>query len=288
MTDLLRQFMHNMQAHHKGDYIYRLKEAIQHIALLGLWRANFFDHAAFYGGTCLRILYGLNRFSEDLDFSLLRANSQFNFDPYLVAIEREIKSFGLTMKVEQKKKTNEAPIFSAFIKGKTSMQLITIGVPEDITKKMHKNELVKIKLEVDIDPPGNFETEIRYQLDPIPYFIRSYQQPDLFAGKMHALLCRNWQSRIKGRDWFDFVWYISKKIPLRIAHLHNRLINSGHLDRDKLFDHKNVIELLMTKISELDVPLAKEDVLPFINNSSIVTCWSREFFEELALKLTFI
>ncbi len=152
---------------------------------------------------------------------------------------------------------------------------------------MHKNELVKIKLEIDVDPPGNFQTEICHLYSPIPYFVGSYQQPDLFSRKIHALLCRNWKSRIKGRDWFDFMWCISKNIPLYTAHLRERLINSGHLEANEIFENKNVIELFLEKISQLNITLAKEDVLPFINDSAIVARWSREFFEELTRRLTF-
>ncbi|MBM4222329.1 MAG: nucleotidyl transferase AbiEii/AbiGii toxin family protein [Gammaproteobacteria bacterium] len=288
MTDLLRHLMSDSQFNQTDDYMFRLKEAVQHITLLGLWRANFFDHAAFYGGTCLRILYGLNRFSEDLDFSLLQPQIQFNLEPYFVAIEKEVEAFGLTMKVEHKKKVHDSPIMSAFIKGNTSVQLMTIAVPDNITKRIHKNQLVKIKFELDTEPPQVFDTEIRRFYSPIPYFVRAYKQPDLFAGKMHALLCRAWQSRIKGRDWFDFVWYVSKNIPLHTAHLRQRLINSGHLELSNSFDHKNVIELLMDKIATLDINLAKDDVLPFVNDYSILACWSREFFEELARRITFI
>lgn len=251
MTDLLRQLLNDSQLHHTGDYVSRLKEAVQHIALLGLWRSNFFDHAAFYGGTSLRILYGLNRFSEDLDFSLLKPQSEFNVKPYLIAIEKELEAFGLATKVEGKNKVNESSIMSSFIKGNTFMQLMTIAASINMTKSMHKNELIKIKFELDIDPPLGFETEICHLYSPIPYFVRSYKQPDLFAGKMHALLCRAWQARIKGRDWFNFVWYVSKNIPLHTAHLRERLINSGHLEVGKVFDHKNVIELLMEKLHNL-------------------------------------
>jgi len=288
MNHLLHQFINNQQSHNKAAYLSKLKEAIQSLALLGLWRANFFDHAAFYGGTCLRILYGLNRFSEDLDFSLLKPQADFDLTRYLQAIENEMKSFGLSMTACQKQKVNNSPIISAFIKGQTYLQFLNIEVPKHITQHMYKNECITIKFEIDIDPPGDFQTEIRPLYHPIPFFVRSYQQPDLFAGKMHALLCRTWKTRMKGRDWFDFIWYVSNNIPLHTDHLRQRLIQSGHLQSHENFEHTHVIELLLAKLAQIDITLAKEDVLPFVSDSAVVACWSRSFFEELSGHIQFV
>lgn len=139
-----------------ADYENALKEIIQEIGLLGLYRAKFFEHAAFYGGTSLRILYGLDRFSEDLDFSLLKPDANFSLKPYLDAIKTELNALDFSVTVMTKDKNIETPIESAFIKANTKEHLLKIKVPEIISDRMHSNANLNIKLEVDTDPPPGF------------------------------------------------------------------------------------------------------------------------------------
>ena len=180
-----------------------LREILQQSALLGLARHNFFEHAAFYGGTALRILYGLDRFSEDLDFSLLKPNLQFNFRPFLDGCQKELASFGFTIETQIKK--NES-VVSAFLKANTLKLLMTIEETDRI-KGIHPEEKISIKLEIDTDPPSGFEIETKLVSQPLPFYIVSYVQKDLFAGKMHAILCRERKINVKGRDWYDLIWF---------------------------------------------------------------------------------
>ena len=172
------------------DYEHALKEIIQEIALLGLWRSKFFEHAAFYGGTALRILYQLDRFSEDLDFSLLSTNRAFDLLPYLQAITMELTAFGFEVTAAKKEKNVNTAIQSAFLKANTLEHLLKIQAPQALVDRQHGRTLLKIKIEIDTDPPQNFDTEIVHLLQPIPFWVKAYTLPDLFAGKVSAVLAR--------------------------------------------------------------------------------------------------
>lgn len=268
------------------DYINALKEIFQEIALLGLWRAKFYEKAAFYGGTALRILYGLDRFSEDLDFSLLKADKNFDLFAYNQAIKDELNGFGFDVNVDTKVKNKESNIESAFIKAETKKQLLLIEVSPHVISRIHNMNNIKIKMEIDINPPGKFKTETKTLLQPIPFSVKTYQLPDLFAGKIHALLCRPWQQRVKGRDWYDFVWYISRNTLINLTHLRERLIQSGALEKKSKFTASDLNAMLTNKIKNTDFDNAKKDILPFINDPQAVALWSNEFFLGLIDKIT--
>lgn len=261
------------------DYKNALKEIIQEIALLGLYRADFFNKAAFYGGSCLRIFHSLNRFSEDLDFSLLDKDTNFDIEHYCKYIKDELGSFGFEMKVEKKSKIIETNIESAFIKGGTRIQLMNISSLIPNISKLHKNEIIKVKIEVDTVPPGKADYEVKYQLVPIPYHVRTFDLPSLFAGKVHAILCRNWgESRIKGRDLYDFVWYLSQGTKINIIHLSERMKQTKHLLNDEVLTMEKLKRLLTAKFEEIDYKAAKADVSVFIKDLSELDLWSKEFF----------
>lgn len=261
-----------------------LREIQQEIVLLGLYDAGFFKHAAFYGGTALRILHNLPRFSEDLDFSLLESNKKFNLTPYEDAIISRLKAFGFDVTIEIKEKNNNSAIASAFVKGNTIEHLININAPKDITSKIHRDQTVKIKLEVDTNPPLDFEIQNVIRLTPQPFSINAFTLPSLYAGKMHAILCRAWSSRPKGRDWYDLVWYIANDVELDVKHLKARLSQScKYLEANDIkipdeLTKQNIKELLLQRIESLDVAKAKNDVQPFIKNMREIELWSKEFF----------
>lgn len=270
------------------DYENALKEIIQEIALLGLWRAKFFEHAAFYGGTALRIFYQLDRFSEDLDFSLLKSNANFSMNSYLNAAKIELESLGFEVIVEKKEKTNFTAIESAFLKANTKTQFLKIQAPANVVERTHRNAALNIKIEVDTDPPLGFKTEAKTLLQPIPFSVNIYQQPDLFAGKIHAILCRNWKTRVKGRDYYDFVWYIARGTPVRLSHLEQRFRQSGQWADERPLSQDIVVAWLDEKFSSLDIDAAKRDVSPFIIDKSSVELWSCDFFRGLLSRLRFL
>ena len=263
------------------DSVRALREIIQEVALLGLWRAKFFEHAAFYGGTALRILYGLDRFSEDLDFSLLAPAADFDLTRYTASLEEELLAFGFNVRVEKVDKAVE----SAFLKANTRNELLVIETSEGIARQIPAGQMMKVKLEVDTDPPPGFETRTRYLLQPIPFAVRCYTLPDLFAGKMHAILFRRWKNRVKGRDWYDLVWYAANHPQLHLAHLEQRMRQTGQWSGEQRLSPSAFTDLLYEAIDRLDVDQARKDVAPFVKDQRMLAMWSRDFFRDVARRI---
>lgn len=265
-----------------------LREVVQEIALLGLWRSRFFEHAAFYGGTSLRILYGLDRFSEDLDFSLLEPDADFDLGRHAAALGDELAGFGFDLRVEPIHKSMETAIQSAFLKGDTREQLLIVETAEAIADIVPRGQLLKIRLEVDTDPPPGFVTQVRHLLMPIPFAVRTYALPDLFAGKLHALLCRRWKQRVKGRDWYDLVWYCARHPEVHLAHLESRMRQSGHWQEDASLDAVALKSFLAEAIERLDVEGARREVSPFVRDQAALDLWSREFFHDVVGRIRIV
>ena len=287
MDNSIRKMLDRYSLKSADNYENALKEIIQEIALLGLWRSKFFEKAAFYGGTALRLLYGLERFSEDIDFSLLEPDKEFNIDKYFSALKYEIESFGFEVNVERKDKTFNSNIESAFIKAGTIKNLLAVETPSAYLRNFGKTRLIKVKVEVDTDPPSGFETEARYLLNPIPFSVNTYKIPFLFAGKMHAILCRKWKTRVKGRDWYDFVWFVANNSKLNLAHLEKRMRQTGHLMRDDILSEKMFLELLNMQIDNTEFDKARSDVLPFLKDPAAAEIWSKAFFREIAGRIIY-
>lgn len=258
----------------------KMREILQQTALLGLERHGFFEKAAFYGGTALRIIYGLDRFSEDLDFTLLQPNPNFDFFPFLDGMRNEIASFGFEMEVTQKVKNIETSILSAFLKMNTIELYLTIG-NEESSQQVNHNEKIQIKLEVDIDPPPNFRLENHLVLNPVPFNVLTLHRSDLFAGKMHAILYRAWKGRVKGRDWYDLIWYIQRNIPLSLRYLEECMRQGGNLGPKESLDRNRILEMLREKIQKINWDSAQEDIRSFISNPERLKIWSPEFFLNL-------
>ncbi len=288
MNESIMQMLNKYNPQTHDDYKNALKEIIQELALLGLWRAKFFEKGAFYGGTALRILYGLDRFSEDLDFSLLKPTKNFDIGVYEKAIETELSSFGFQVSFLKKIKTKDSFIQSAFLKANTYYHYLQIDIPEKEKKKCHLTEQIKIKIEIDTNPPMNFNTELHYLLQPTAYAIKAYAKPDLFAGKVHALLYRTWKTRIKGRDWYDFIWFLKNKTFLNLNHLAYRIHQTHPLYAIKDITNEFIRKELIEKIKNLDIEAAKKDIYPFIKNTKDLEIWSKDFFLSLVDKIHFI
>jgi predicted nucleotidyltransferase component of viral defense system len=262
-----------------------LREILQEIVLLGLSRGGFFDHALFYGGTALRILYGLDRFSEDLDFSLIEPDPNFNLSVYEDIVIETLHSFGFDVSIQIKH--NDSTIKSAFLKGNTSPHLLNISTPQDIVERFGQGRLVKIKFEVDTQPPLDFASEKKTLLVPSPFMINTMTLPSLFAGKMHAVLCRNWSSRPKGRDWYDMVWYIANHTELDLKHLTARLKqNCNWMEEQNItipeeIDSQHVKDIVKKRIEDLNIDAAKKDVEVFIQDRKVLDLWSKPFFESV-------
>lgn len=219
---------------------------------------------------------------------MLKPNKKFSLTPYNHAIETELRSFGFEVKITTKIKNIETNIESAFIKADTKKQLIMIEAPAEIYGRIHHMNTIKIKLEVDNNPPGKFTTEVKTLLQPIPFMVKTLTKSDLFSGKIYALLCRPWQQRVKGRDWYDFVWYIAQGTPVNLTHLRERLIQSQVLKKNQKFLQGDLINLLEDKIKHTDFVNAKKDVIPFLQDLQSVELWSTQFFQNLLPRLQVI
>jgi hypothetical protein len=288
MHEAIAKMVSKYDCHALNDYINALREILQEIALLGLWRAKFFQKAACYGGTALRILYGLDRFSEDIDFSLLEPSNDFDFSGYTAFVQKEMEAFGFEVLVEKVDKAIETPVQSAFLKADTRNQLLVIETGEDILRALPKGKTLKVKMEVDTNPPPGFGTETRFLLQPIPFAVRSFVLPDLFAGKMHAILCRTWKSRVKGRDWYDLVWYAANHPELHLSHLEERMRQTGHWKGKDALTPESFKELLGDAVNKLNVGQARGEVEPFVRSPENLSIWSREFFLDIASRIRIV
>ncbi len=285
MNNIITQMLNKYDIQNTNDKINALKEVIQEIILCGLSRGGFFDEALFYGGTALRIFYKLDRFSEDLDFVLIKPNKNFDLSKYFLCIEEELKSYGLNLEIISKNKKTVTSITSAFVKGNTLEHILNFFVTNEKEEYDHLLKDIKIKFEVDINPPSGAVIEEQYKLLPSPHQIKLYNRESLFAGKIHAILCRNWQFRTKGRDLYDYVFFLANNIHVNLELLKNKLVDSEYIMSDSRFDIEVLKKLLNKKFDEINYDEALEDVIPFIKNKETVKLWSNEFFKEITKNL---
>lgn len=257
-----------------GDRRNATYEVMQQVVLAGLYRGGFFEHAAFYGGTCLRLFHGVERYSEDMDFSLLKKDENFSLERYFPAIIDECRLLGRDVEITRKDKRTFGKVESAFLKDTTDVYNITFQTEKSI----------RIKIEVDTMPPLQFDTEQQLLLQPFSFMVRCFTLPCLFAGKMHALLFRQWKSRVKGRDWYDFEWYVRTAVPLNFAHLQARVKEFNGMD----IDREQFQAMLKERLSQTDIRQVKADVLPFVKNSHELDIWSNDYFVQLAGMIHYI
>ncbi len=262
--DMLARYDLSTEQHRRNAIF----EVNQQVILAGLYSGGFFESAAFYGGTCLRVFHNLPRFSEDMDFSLLAPDEDFDFTQYFPAIIDAFAVVGREVEVKKKEKKNFGRVESAFLKDNTDVY--------DVTFQTEKS--IKIKIEVDTCPPLNFKTEQKLLLQPYSFMTRCFMLPDLFAGKMHALVYRGWKNRVKGRDWYDFEWYVRHNVSLGFSHL---------VERCKQFNNEEITpelfkDKLIERLSTADMKQVKEDVLPFVRNPKELDIWSNDYFVQLA------
>lgn len=286
MNNIIEQMLSKYEIKNTNDEINALKEIIQEIILSGLARGNFFDEAAFYGGTALRIFYKLDRFSEDLGFALIYSNKNFDLSKYFVYLEKELKAYGLNLEINTKQKNIESNITSAFVKGDTLEHILKFFPNEENHKYNHMLKNIKIKFEVDINPPSGATYEEKYKLLPSPHQIKIYDKESLFAGKIHAILCRNWKTRTKGRDLYDYIFFLANNTKVNLELVKNKLIESNYINANDKFSIDDLKNLLINKFKEIDYIEAKEDVIPFIKNTESLNIWSSEFFISITKELT--
>lgn len=280
---MIKEWLEEYKPRNQEEATDALREIMQDIALAGLSRAGFFEKAAFYGGTALRIFYGLDRFSEDLDFSLLAVDPDFSLGKYQDAIVEEFRSLGMQVSIREKQKTIKNNIESAFLKSETLWKELVL---ESVIPQNGLNQVanIKIKIEIDREPPLGFETEEKLLLKPISFYVKCLTLPNLFAGKMHALLFRKWKNNVKGRDWYDLEWYIKKGVPLNLSHFALRAKDSGDWDKDNITDEEFRL-LLNKKIDNVKLGYVVNDIKRFIKDPRVLEIWSPQYFHDLVTKL---
>ena len=282
---MIKEWIEEYKPRNQQEAEAALREIMQEVALAGLQRTGFFERAAFYGGTALRIFYGLDRFSEDLDFSLLAVIPEFSLEPHFKGIVAEFEAIGMEVSIKEKTKSVTSNIDSAFLKSETVWKELALEgvIPQ---AGIQNPPTIKIKLEVDREPPLGFDTEEKLLLKPFSFYVKCFTLPDLFAGKLHALLFRKWKQRVKGRDWYDLEWYIKKGVPLHLQHFLLRAQDSGDWT-PKTISQDQVIQLLKEKIDAVSFDRIREDVVRFIRDDKALEIWSPQYFKDLVAKITF-
>jgi predicted nucleotidyltransferase component of viral defense system len=282
---MMKEWIAEYNPQNEEETLAAMREIMQEIALAALSRTDFFKKAAFYGGTALRIFHGLDRYSEDLDFSLLEKDPSFSLTPYFSAITDEFEALGLRVSIREKDKRIKTQIDSAFLKSETLWQELVL---EDIVKQhgISSNKSIKIKIEIDRIPPLGFETEEKLLIKPFSFYVNCFSLPSLFAGKLHALLFRKWKNRVKGRDWYDMEWYIRKGVPLNIPHFLLRARETKDWNEETI-NKEQVLELLKDKIHSVSFDSVKDDVRKFIRNDEQLAIWNADYFNDLIEKMKF-
>ena len=282
---MIKEWLASYNPKNEEQILAALREIMQEVTLAGLSRTDFYEKAAFYGGTSLRIFHGLDRFSEDLDFSLITPDLSFSIEPYFEAIIMEFQSLGMNVRIREKEKVHKTAIDSAFLKTETIWKELIL---EDIVKQtgVTSNRNIKIKMEVDCNPPLGFHTEEKLLLRPFSFYVKCFGLPSLFAGKMHALLFRKWKNRVKGRDWYDLEWYIKKGVKLDVDHFLLRAKASGDWVEESI-TLEQIKGLLNEKINSVSFDQIKEDVVRFIPNDDSLRIWGKQYFSDLVVAISY-
>lgn len=285
MNNVITQMLNGYNIKNTNDQVNALKEIIQELVLSGLSRGDFFKEAAFYGGTSLRMFYNLDRFSEDLDFALISSNPNFDLSKYFDCIEKELRAYGLNLDISMKEKDNKMNIASGIVRGNTLEHILKFFPHDEKNEYDHLLKDIKIKFEVDVNPPKGATYDVIYKLLPSPHQIKIYDIESLFASKIHAILCRNWKTRVKGRDLYDYVFFLANGTKVNLELIKNKLIASKYADVDSKFNINTLRELLNKKFNVINYKEAREDVLPFVKDVDSLNIWNSDFFISITKNL---
>jgi len=279
MIDLIQKRLLTYKVANPIEENNALKEIVQEIILFALWQVNFFEVAAFQGGTSLRVLHGLSRFSEDIDFILLKPDPTFSWQPYLNNLNEICKDFGIEPEVLNKE-SMDRNVKAAIIKDTSIVNQLNLRFMNS-----NSGRKLKIKLEIDCFPPAGSDFEYSYLDFPVDFEVAHQDLSSNFALKIHALLCRGY---IKGRDWYDFNWYITQGITPKLLLLQNALIQYGPWkDQDINIDREWLIDSLTKKITAINWKIAADDVKRFLKpvEQKSLKLWSKRFYINKLSKL---
>ncbi|MEK6697288.1 MAG: nucleotidyl transferase AbiEii/AbiGii toxin family protein [Candidatus Deferrimicrobiota bacterium] len=250
-----------------------LQELMQHYVLSSLSRAGLFAEAMFHGGTCLRIVYGMNRFSEDLDFLLKRSDPNFRWQGYLESVRKDCEQEGIPFEVQDKSQAGTA-VQKAFLKTDSIGKILELDLPFE----RHQARKIRIKLEIDINPPSGSTFTTSYITFPVTAPMTTQSLESGFALKLHALLCRSY---VKGRDWYDFVWYVARKTAPDPDLLSQALRQQGPWAGQPIAVTGHwVRENMEATIRRIDWSAARDDVQRFLplREQEGLRAWSADFF----------
>ncbi|MCI5582562.1 MAG: nucleotidyl transferase AbiEii/AbiGii toxin family protein [Anaeroplasma sp.] len=278
MNTVIEQLIDNYNPKNSEEVKNAIREITQSIVLIGLSRSDFFSKASFYGGTALRIFYGLNRYSEDLDFTLNMVDVSFSLEPYIESIRNVAKSYGIELNIEVRNKKIETPIESAFAKLSTYQTFISLNIDDKITKKLHKDEILKVKFEVDCTPSLGFNIESKWITDPELAAVNVLDIESLFAGKLHAILCRSYKGTVKGRDYYDFIFYINKRVKPNLQYLRNKLIESKKISENDEFNMDVLKNMLHERFNQIDFNQVRSDAQRFVMKNEDLSLYCKELF----------
>lgn len=273
MIEIIQKRLDAYAAANPLEEIQASKEIIQEIALYALWRAGFFEVAAFQGGTSLRILHGLPRFSEDLDFMLKEPNPGFDWSVYLMQLTACFADYGLQSEALPKARMDQR-IKRAVIKDSSITNQLNLSF-----YRGHADQKIKVKLEIDVEPPAESAFEYTYLDFPADYEVCHQDLSSNFALKIHALLCRKF---VKGRDWYDFNWYVKQSVTPNLPHLKNALVQYGPWEgqHNLVVDMAWLKAVMRDKVNSISWPEAAADVERFLKPAEVnsLRLWSARFF----------
>ena len=274
----IEKMLTKYELNNEDSYKQAFKEIMQETILCGLSRSGFFKKAAFTGGTALRIFHGIERFSEDLDFSLLEPNRGFSFNEYSKYVEDELNANGF--EVEMKEPSDKSAVKSAFIKADTYKLMLNFSSLDPQVFSFPKTEKIKIKLEVDTNPPNGARYEEMGKALPSPYTVRILDKPSMFALKTHAIICRNYT---KGRDYYDYIWFLENDV-----HINERLLKEALVQTEKTdYDTNKIKDAIIQKFESTDIEEVKKDVRRFLENPDSIANWTTETFLSTINRLVF-
>lgn len=277
-NQIINQRLQDYATQTTEDKEHALKEILQGIALYSLSTSDFFKQAMFQGGTALRILYGLPRFSEDLDFILTTPNNDFKWQNYIQKIQDSFALYGIKPELQDRSQANTA-VQKLFLKDNSIGKILNSNFSH------HGHRKLTIKFEIDTNPPAGSTDEMHFLDFPIDYSVITQDLTSNFASKCHALLCRPY---IKGRDWFDFLWYLRRNIKPNLNFLQNALQQCGPWQDKKLtLDKQWLNDAFSKKIAMIDWKKAAADVAPFLatEQQQSLSFWSKTFFQTKLKKL---
>jgi predicted nucleotidyltransferase component of viral defense system len=260
MIEILRKKIRKAPADQKINV---LREYLQILILKILSDKKVFNNIVFVGGTALRILYGLRRYSEDLDFSLVNRKG-YDFVSVLEYLKQELKLLNFNVDINYKK----GVVDSAFISFS--------GLLQELGLSSIKSQKISVKLEVDTNPPKGGTEENTLINDEFIFPVKHFDLPSLMAGKLHSVLCRKF---VKGRDYYDLIWYLSKTITPNFRKLNNAITQTKN--KIEKIDEKNWKEVLLKRLKKINFPHAKKDVERFLMNPEEGKLLSFENFEKL-------